>query len=212
MKFSFPHKAKLSSTPARTKLMRPKGISCWASLWYKSGLFLLTAIVFLLVLVSTANADSAMAYKIKAGVVYNFSLFTKWPNDAFAGDPQKFHIGVVGTNPFGDSLNQAASRTMSGREPVIHYFDTIPSPTELQKCQMIFITSSMVDQTDEILALVSGFPVLTISDMDNFLENGGMISLVTRRNHIKFEVNRKKAGDEGIEFRSQMLKMAIRVL
>ncbi|MCK4766868.1 MAG: YfiR family protein, partial [Desulfobacula sp.] len=196
-------------------------ISCGAPLWYKnnqtsvlvkSSLCLLAAIIFLLMLVSTASADSTLAYKVKAGIVYNFSLFTKWQEDAFAKDPHNFHIGVVGKNPFGNALNQAASRPVSGREPMIHYFDSIPSPAELQKCQMIFITSSMVDQTDEIFKLISGFPVLTISDMDNFLEKGGMISLVTRRNRIKFEVNRKTARDAGIEFRSQMLKMALRVL
>jgi len=70
----------------------------------------------------------------------------------------------------------------------------------------------MADQTDDIFKMLGKFPILTISDMDNFLEKGGMISLITTQNRIKFAINRKKAKDAGIEFRAQMLKLAIKIL
>ncbi len=156
--------------------------------------------------------DSPRNYKIKAGFTYRFILFGEWPDAAFVEDSKTFTIGIVGENPFSDFFGQVANRPVDGRKLVIRYLSFDASQEELRGCQLIFINGSLVKQVSPVLAKVEGFPVLTVSDMEGFIDHGGMIAFFSRRNRIKFAVERTRAAQVGINFRAQMLKMAAQVL
>ncbi len=174
---------------------------------------LIFALILTMVLIPALGfGESSLDYKIKAGFIYRFILFSEWPASAFTKNPDTFTIGIVGDNPFEDFLNQVINQQVDGRKLVISYLSAQPSQEKLSACQVLFIPSSLAGQEKQILKKVKGFPVLTISDMEGFLEKGGMISFFSRRNKIRFSVHRTHADRVGINFRGQMLKMAARVL
>ena len=50
--------------------------------------------------------------------------------------------------------------------------------------------------------------VLTISEIDGFCSQGGIIQLVERRGKLRFFINNKAAGESRLTLSSQLLKMA----
>ncbi len=145
-------------------------------------------------------------------MIYRFILFTEWQPSVFAEDSDTFTIGIVGDSPFNSLFGQLAKRQVNNRKLVIRSLSSQSSPKDLRGCQVIFIPSSHADQVKQIFNEVADSPVVTISDIEGFLEMGGMIGLFSEKNRIKFAIHRTRASRVGIHFRGQMLKMAAQVL
>jgi hypothetical protein len=60
----------------------------------------------------------------------------------------------------------------------------------------------------QTLAAVEKTGVLTVSDVADFVANGGMIQFVLKENKVRFDVNLAAAGRAGLMFSSQLLKVA----
>lgn len=92
------------------------------------------------------------------------------------------------------------------------FLDSRSSPEAFRSCQLLYIPASLGLRGVDYLDYVHGYPVLTVSDMDAFLERGGMISLFQEANKIRFSIDQERARQVGISFRSQLLKMASRIV
>ena len=64
----------------------------------------------------------------------------------------------------------------------------------------------------DILASLAGASVLTTGDMDRFANQGGIISLIKRRNKIRFEINSNAATQSGLKFSSYLMRLASKVI
>ena len=84
----------------------------------------------------------------------------------------------------------------------------IASAREADGCELPLVSSSQAARTKEILAAVEKFGPLTVSDMPNFVTNGGMIQFLLVDNKVRFEVSLKPAQKAGLNFSSQLLKVA----
>ena len=62
------------------------------------------------------------------------------------------------------------------------------------------------------MAALRGQPVLTVSDIGNFAESGGMIGFVTDDNKVKVEVNAKAITSAGLRVDAQLLEIAVKVI
>src|SRR3954449_2230138 len=74
--------------------------------------------------VPRARADSGPSreYQVKAAMICNFVQFVDWPRESFAKDNSPLVIAVVGSNPFGNVLEQlTAGKTFSGHAVAIRH-------------------------------------------------------------------------------------------
>ncbi len=159
-----------------------------------------------------AYSGTEQIYKIQAAFIYRFLLFTEWPEEAYTGADQKIIIGILGQNPFGDFFKQVESTPVNGRTLEIRHFPADTPLEGIQQCQLLFINSSLKEQYKEILGLLKDLPVLTVSDIDGFAEAKGMIGFYVEGQGVKFSVNRTAAKRAGIIFRSQLLRVAPRIV
>ena len=51
-------------------------------------------------------------------------------------------------------------------------------------------------------------PVLTVSDVDGFAQQGGMVNLLLVNNTVKMEINQAAAEGAGLQISSKLLKLA----
>jgi len=174
-------------------------------------LFLSLLLVLFLLPVS-GSCETLRNYQIKAGFTYRFLLFSEWPSTVADSPSELLTVGVIGQTSFNRYFEEIPDLQVGGRKVVVLELSANPSAKMLHSCQVLFIPSSHSDEVQSILEKLEGAPVLTISDVEGFLEKGGMIEFFTRRNRIRFAVHRQRAGDVGITFRAQMLKMATQVV
>ena len=62
----------------------------------------------------------------------------------------------------------------------------------------------------EILAALKGRNILTVSDIDDFTKDGGIIRFVTENNKIRFKINMEAAKTANLRLSSKLLSAAER--
>jgi len=156
-------------------------------------------------LVSTAvYADTSREYRLKAAYLLNFARFVYWPTESFLSETDTFKICVYGESRFGENLNHLLSKKVQGRSIRIIYKDDLRNISE---CHILFVSES---DKASYYKVASEVPrnVLTVSDVEGFSSEGGMIEFIRVDNKIKFEINVTQSIKSGIKFRSQLLEVA----
>ncbi|MEX2594033.1 MAG: YfiR family protein, partial [Anditalea sp.] len=125
----------------------------------------------------SAQINPPRHYQVKAAFLYNFTQFVEWPASAFPDDGAPVSIGIVGEDPFGPYLDEVvAGENMNGHPLIVQRFNP---DDEIRDCHILFINLPNKDKTAEIIESINGKNILTVSDMPDFLQNGGMVRFIT---------------------------------
>jgi hypothetical protein len=154
-----------------------------------------------------AQSLSAQEYEnqVKATFIYNFSRFIDWPNGTFTGGRSPLTVCVLGDNPFGGALDSIKGKDVKGRKIQIK---RLTSFLKLDTCQILFISSSERAHLREILKSARHARILTIGEMYQFTQAGGIVALAMRKNRIHFSVNLDAADETGVRISSRVLRLA----
>lgn len=155
-------------------------------------------------------ADSSKESLVKAAFIYNFVKFVEWPASKSINQQSSIDICVLGDSTLGSTAQvfKAASTAKLTLALVVE-----PDAKKIAShCHIVFISQSETIHFNEIIEMLKGQPVLTVSDMDNFAQQGGMIGFVTSENKIKVEVNTKAVIKAGLRVDAQLLEIAKRVI
>jgi hypothetical protein len=144
-------------------------------------------------------------YEIKVAFLYNFAKFVEWPPESFRNDASPFVLGIVGTDPFGAALENLKDKTVRGRRLIIRKLAHLEN---FEECHILFISGSEKSNLRNLIASLKGQNILTVSDMERFAFQGGMLGLVNVDEKINFEVNMDTVSRSKLKFSSQLLKLA----
>ena len=169
---------------------------------------LLLASLLLPPLTARAQDTAPSEYRLKAAFLYNFAKFVEWPGDAFPAVNSPFIIGIIGENPFDDALEKTVmNKMMNGHPFAVKQCQTL---SELKRCHILFISQSERKRLAEILRVVRGERVLTVSEIEHFLGPGGMIQFLMEGNKVRFAINDSAAKTAGLRISSKLLSLAKR--
>jgi hypothetical protein len=145
-------------------------------------------------------------YQVKAAYLTNLGRFvTQW--SARVGSPDEtFDICVLGQDPFGPDLDTAVKGEKIGGSPLAAR--RISGPQEAAGCRVLFISGSDDAQLSAVLAALGTAPVLTVSDIPDFVKRGGMIQFILDGSHVRFAINIAAAQRAGLTLSSELLKIA----
>jgi hypothetical protein len=158
---------------------------------------------------AAGDEPSPTEHEVKAAFLYNFGKFVAFPDSAFK-EGAVFVIGVLGDDPIVDVL----ARTVRDKEIQDRRIDVrhLRSAKEAPSCQILFIGDSERGHLVEILKVLDRASVLTVSDTDDFVEQGGMIGLLLEDRRVRFEVNLPAVERAGLKMSSNLLKLARRLI
>jgi hypothetical protein len=144
--------------------------------------------------------------KIKAVFLYNFTRFIDWPGNAFTSTDNTFKIGIVGTDPFGDYLEEAVrNESVSGKPIVIERFRNVK---DIKDCQILYINSKDHKEIRNIIETVKQKKILTVCANPEFMKWGGMIRIYSDDNKIRMQINDAAARNEDIKISAKRLTVA----
>jgi hypothetical protein len=156
-----------------------------------------------------AQKEIPLEYRVKATFLYNFTKFVTWPAETFAAEDAELRVTIVGEDPFGQVLDELASSAPShGRKLVI---ERRTWNQDLRRSQVLFISRSEKRHLNAILANLKGASVLTVSEIEQFSESGGMIGFIFEQDQIRFEINLDAAVEARLEISSRLLALASHV-
>jgi YfiR/HmsC-like len=154
--------------------------------------------------------DPRKEYNVKAVTLYAFGRYVTWPASAFEKPDSPFVIGVLGSNPFGDTLDQiAAKKTVANRSIVVRQ---LTSPGEASKCHILFVTAAVPPETEaKLFQAVAGKPVLLVGESAGFAERGGIVNFYASGTNVRFELNPDKANEAHLSFAAKLLSLGTKV-
>ena len=191
-------------------------------------IILITCLTFSFPLQSVRGRDdSSLEYEVKAGFLYNFLKFVEWPEEKVGDSNEPIIIAVIGKDVFKDAFDNIKDKTIEGRKITVKHFKGIselqrnssdepsvkhPQIEAIQQSHLIFICPSEKNNIEEILRLLKDQAVLTVADTEGFLDAGGIIKLLMEENKVRFEINMIAAKEAKIKIRSQLLRLAKKVM
>lgn len=157
-----------------------------------------------LMIAADARAEVSPEYAVEAIYLPKFIPFITWPDTAFATAEAPVTICVLGPDPFGGQLEQAAEDLKSGdRAIVVRY---LSAPDASASCQLVFLGKEDEAAAEEMLAVMKGKPVVTVSDVG--LKARGVINFVMAANQVRFDIDEAAAAQNGVAISSKLLNLA----
>ena len=155
-------------------------------------------------------AQRPAEYQVKAAYLYGFGRFVEWPATAAVSGDGAFVLCVLGEDPFGRLLDQAAEGAVLKNQPV--NVRRIGRPEDGAGCDTLFVSASEQPRLPRILSVLGRQPVLTVGDSPEFAQRGGMIGFSMEGSRVRFTVNLAAAQDAGLMLQSELLRVAASVL
>lgn len=171
---------------------------------------------------SVAGSAPSSEYQVKAVFLYKLVMFVNWPAEKMGEANEPIIMGIIGQNPFGNADIISGER-VGERKLIVRWFKTFEELKKneaelnqeieaLKKCHLLFFCASEKNSIGEIMKAIQGAHVLTVGDMSGFLESDGVINFIIRDEKVCFEINVAAAKKAGLEIRSQLLRLAKRVI
>jgi uncharacterized protein DUF4154 len=152
------------------------------------------------------RADLPTEYEVKAAYLYNFARFVEWPPAALPAAGQSFVVAVLGVDPFGGALEATlAGKRIMQRDLSVRRVTRVE---EAAGAQIVFISASESPRLTRVLTALEGQGVLTVSDMDDFARQGGMIGFRMEQRKVRFDINPQPAARARLKISSQLLRLA----
>jgi hypothetical protein len=188
-------------SPVRTKrTIKEMG---WWKTWPAAALLVALVLLFG---TGTGRGATASESEVKAAVLYNFTKFVEWPAEAFASTNTPIRLAVFGDDDFATQLRSLLSdKKAHGRSFEVK---TLTNPQEAKNCQIVFVASSENRRIPQVLEATKKAPVLTVGESDQFIEQGGMISLFFEDAQPAFDVNPEPAEKVKLQISSKLLRLA----
>jgi hypothetical protein len=203
-------RAKRTLSSQIVPLLRPAHRRPWLVVHCITIALALVALLFYAVGLWSQNSPYN-ANQHKALYLFNFAKYTEWPSTAFTNENAPFILSILGKDAFGSDIDIIKEKTIKGRKLVIRYCNSIQ---EVAGSHLLFICSSETNHLSQILPNV-GPGILTVSETEGFIEQNGMINLVSEQKSpatqvVNFEINQEAAKRANLKLDTQLLKLAKR--
>jgi hypothetical protein len=171
-----------------------------------------------------AHAEAVQEYELKTAYLYNFALFTLWPQDWPPEAGNTMSICTIGQDQFGPTLDQLQGRKVREKRLIVR---RAVSMEEAHTCHVLYIAvseqenmtkiceslrnSSILTVTDSNAALPMRNLISTPSDSTEIVPMKGIINMAVENNRLVFEVDATNARQSRLVMSSKLLHLAKRV-
>lgn len=152
-----------------------------------------------------ATNDSSRDYQAKSRFLINFAQFTEWPPAAFPDEKAPLIIGLLGADPFGQSLDKLVENELvrGHRLHVLRYRRV----EEIKSCHILYIAESEESRLDDIVRSLKEKPVLTVSEIENSVMRGVIIRMRTENKKVCLAINLESAKAANLVLKSKLLRL-----
>ncbi|SFJ37102.1 protein of unknown function [Caulobacter sp. UNC279MFTsu5.1] len=155
---------------------------------------------------SAANA-APLEYQVKAAYLYKLVSFVDWPAGSLPAPGAPVNLCVVGDDPFGAALDQAAqNQQVDGRPLAVRRIATV---SKSSGCQVLYIAGSKRQSVASALQLVKGSPSLTITEASE--ARGSIVQFVVKEGRVRFTIDLAAAAQNGLTISAKLLSLALSV-
>src|SRR5688572_25673858 len=146
----------------------------------------------------------AQNYKMHTVFIFSFTRYIQWPDTYSGGD---FEILVMGDSPIVDELKSMAQAKKVGDRTI--KVTRINTPSEIRKCNILFIPASKSAQISEVLGKVTSQSILVITEEPGLAEKGSNVNFIIKDGKLAFELNQSATSKQGLKISNELSRLAI---
>ena len=152
-----------------------------------------------------ASSPAVSEYKLKAVYVVKFLQYVLLPENVST----QSKICILGTLEPEKKAEFLSIISKATPKPDV---SSISNVEEAKGCTVLFIATSEDASVTQLLAALGGKPVLTISDIQGFAQQGGMVELPLVGENVRFIVNKRSITQAGLSVNPELLRVAYSVI
>jgi hypothetical protein len=146
----------------------------------------------------------ATSEQMQAAYLCRFLDFVEWPPTVFDSS-RTLTLCVIGNQTLTRVLEGLAPGvSVSGRSIVIRQ---VADPKQAKACQVLFLTGRRQTVAKQLADLQLA-PILTVSDIPTFGNDGGIITFYLKNGHLLFDINVENAKSRKLSISSQLLQLS----
>lgn len=145
----------------------------------------------LLTYAHSAYTAELTAAEVMAAYLRHIAVLTTWPGGSAANSAKPLVIGVVGEDPNG-VISPIRERIAAGEEllaqnrPIRVMKVQMPAhgevdPDALSSCALLFVSAGAEDEWERIRPAVVSLPIVTVSELNGFTGEGGIVEYFVER-------------------------------
>lgn len=159
-----------------------------------------------LLLVAAVTPADERAGEIKAAFIYNFAKFVEWPASSFPSPDAPLHLCALDVAADNTPLPLLDGRVAQGR--VIRMLQ-LRDIYAVGECHILYVpVATDASRRAAMIKVLARSAVLTISEDEAFIDNGGMVALFIDNDRVRFNINLKLAQAAGLKISARMLQLA----
>lgn len=173
----------------------------------RARLALFTALA--LVAPGPATAQSKpLEIQVKAAFLPKFAAYVNWPPGAIGGPDDPVMLCVIGQDPFGRNLDEAAAgQRIDQRAIIVRRLD---GTGEAEHCNIAFLGGSARQSATAMQQALRGKPILTVTDAGAGAERG-MVHFALKDGRVRFYIDDALAARSNLAISARLLSLAISV-
>lgn len=147
--------------------------------------------------------------RVEAAFLRNFARYVIWPTRAFPNEQAPWSVCLLGRDHFDSALES----TLRGRTEQGRAFEIVRAARleQLPACQIVFVDLPQATERRAALAELKKRPVLTVGNVPEFLDEGGIIRLLAGE-RIEMSINLDQARAAALTIPSKMLEVSREVV
>lgn len=142
--------------------------------------------------------------QLKAAYLVNFLKYVEFP-----APRATVTLCLFGRDNLGPYLAGYEGRQVGGRELRIR---KVSSPEQIADCQELFVPETEEARFGAVLRWVDRQAILTVSDAETFVREGGTIALIRTEGRLQFDVNADALNRGNLKASSQMMRLARQII
>jgi hypothetical protein len=160
--------------------------------------------VLFVLLALTFTAANAQNYKLHTVFIFSFTRYVIWPDTYNQGE---FEILVLGDSPIVGALEEMAKAKKVGDRSI--KVTKINSPSEIRKCNILFIPTGKSSQLPDAMAKVSNQSILVITEEPGLGAKGSVINFIMKEGKLAFELNQSAVSKQNFKIANELSRLAI---
>jgi hypothetical protein len=157
-------------------------------------------------LIAQSAPGDASAYGSEATLIIKIGKFVHWPPNTFTHPGGILRLCILGSDDSGDGIEALAGQKLQEKTIVVARLAS--SDASVTECHIVFIRKSERGRLTAVLGSTARSPVLTVSDIDGFASDGGMVGFRSADGRTQFEINVAATKRAGLTIGAQLLQIA----
>lgn len=164
--------------------------------------FVIIVLLFLRAPIAS-HAQSFSVNQIKGAFLYKITKFIRWDVQdkiklCFTDDKEDQAGKTVA-----ETVNSMANKNSNGKFEILENVNM----KYIRNCNLLFIGSKSEPNLQDILVILDGKAIVTISDIDSFTRRGGMFGFIKQNDNVTVELNFTNAKKQNVNINSALQEM-----